>query len=128
MTDTPTALSAAQSSASVELRFSTLNLLNFACPPYACYEFDNIYSTAQWQQKTAWLARIVSATAPDVLALQEVFSVAALREVLAPLGYSSLVTAGVPKLVDDHVFLQPVVALATRHPVLAEAEVQYADR
>lgn len=60
---------------SLSLRFSSLNLQNFAAPPLASYEFDNIYSQAQWQQKTSWLRRTIAAAAPDVLLLQEVFSV-----------------------------------------------------
>ena len=42
-----------------DLRVATLNLLNFAAPPLACYEWDNIYTEAQWQQKTNWLKNLL---------------------------------------------------------------------
>ena len=42
-----------------DLRVATLNLLNFAAPPLACYEWDNIYTEAQWLQKTSWLQSLL---------------------------------------------------------------------
>jgi len=113
---------AALSDASVEptgrLRFSSLNLLNFTVPPYASYEFDNIYSSAQWQQKTDWLRRVLLNVAPDVLALQEVFSTEALQQLTQNLGYSHFAVAEQPMLIDDHVYQKPVVALASKFPIL----------
>lgn len=102
---------------SLSLRFSSLNLQNFAVPPLASYEFDNIYSQAQWQQKTSWLRRTIAAAAPDVLLLQEVFSVDELRQLLLELGYSHFGAAAEPLLVDGHFYLQPVVAIASRYPL-----------
>lgn len=99
------------------LHIASLNLLNFVEPPLACYEWEQIYSAAQWQQKTGWLRALLTAQQPDVLALQEVFSVAALQQLLAPLGYQ-LWTVQQPVLVDEHLFTAPVVALASRYPLL----------
>lgn len=102
---------------SLSLRFSSLNLQNFAAPPLASYEFDNIYSQAQWQQKTNWLRRTIVAASPDVLVLQEVFSVIELKQLLLELGYSHFAAAAEPLLVDGHFYLQPVVAIASRYPL-----------
>ena len=103
------------------LRFSTLNLQNFAAPPLASYEFDNIYSQAQWLQKTNWLRRVIQANSPDVLMLQEVFSVNELKQLLLELGYDYFAVAGEPVLVDNHFYQQPVVALASRFPIKQQA-------
>ena len=69
------------------LTFSTLNLQNFTAPPFASYEFDNIYSQAQWRQKTSWLSRLLQQVQPDMLALQEVFSLAELSQLLRSAGF-----------------------------------------
>lgn len=95
---------------------ATLNLLNFAEPPAASYEWDNIYTAEQWQRKTAWLLSLLEHFQPDILALQELFSVAALAQLVAPLGYQ-LTVATEPRQRDQHIFEQPVVALLSRHPV-----------
>lgn len=100
------------------LRLSSLNLLNFTAPPHASYEFDNIYSSAQWQQKTDWLRRVLLDVAPDVLALQEVFSCEALQQLTTELGYNHFAVAEPPILIDDHVYQKPVVALASKYPIL----------
>lgn len=105
------------------LTFSTLNLHNFTAPPFASYEFDNIYTQAQWLQKTDWLARVLQHSKPDVLALQEVFSLSELSQILQAQGFQHVVSVGQPELVDQHFFRRPVVALASRFPVLAVAEV-----
>lgn len=99
------------------LRLTTLNLHNFAEPPLACYEWDNIYSHAQWQQKTQWLSHTLQRLMPDLLALQEVFSVAALAELLSNTGLPYWAASATPLLIDDHVFQKPVQVLASRYPI-----------
>lgn len=106
------------------VRLSSLNLLNFTAPPHASYEFDNIYSVAQWQQKTDWLRRVLIDVAPDMLALQEVFSCDALQQLTQELGFSYFAVAELPTLIDDHVYQKPVVALASRFPILHSHAVQ----
>lgn len=106
-----------------ELRVATLNLLNFAAPPLACYEWDNIYSAAQWQQKTNWLKTMLQQQQPDVLVLQEVFSVTDLQQLLATLGYAWFAVVEQPELLDQHVFTRPVVAIASRFPMLHTREI-----
>ncbi len=99
-------------------RLATLNLFNFAAPPAASYEWDNIYSSAQWQTKTTWLLDILQRCQPDVLAVQELFSVDVLAALVAPLGYQ-LAVASQPSLKDGHIFEQPVVGLLSRYPISA---------
>lgn len=106
-----------------DLRIATLNLLNFTAPPLASYEWDNIYSAAQWQQKTGWLKSLLQQQQPDILALQEVFSVDVLQQLLFPLGYQWFATVETPVLVDEHVFTKPVVAIASRYPILSTAAI-----
>lgn len=96
--------------------FATLNLLNFTEPPAASYEWENIYTAAQWQCKTRWLVQLLQRVQPDVLAVQELFSIDALAQLVAPLGYQVGVACA-PLLQDQHVFQQPVVALLSRHPI-----------
>lgn len=103
-------------------RFATLNLFNFAQPPAASYEWDNIYSATQWQAKTAWLLQMLQRYQPDVLAVQELFSVDALAALVAPLGYQ-LAVASQPQLKDEHIFMQPVVGLLSRYPVVELKEL-----
>lgn len=100
-------------------RIATLNLQNFACPPYAWYDWEAIYSAEQWQMKTAWLRQLWQQAQTDVLALQEVFSVDALQELCAQAGFDYLLSAGQPAMVDQHIFTAPVVALASRFPLTA---------
>ncbi|HAT43267.1 MAG TPA: endonuclease [Rheinheimera sp.] len=98
-------------------RIATLNLQNFACPPYAWYDWEAIYSAEQWQMKTQWLQRLWQQAHTDVLALQEVFSVEALQRLCAQAGLDYLLSAGQPTMVDQHIFTAPVVALASRYPL-----------
>ncbi len=117
-------LAAAVDPTAGQLRFSSLNLLNFTAPPHASYEFDNIYSAAQWQQKTDWLRRVLLDVAPDVLALQEVFSSEELQQLMLELGYGHFAVAEIPTLIDDHVYQKPVVGLASKFPIIQSNAVQ----
>lgn len=87
----------------------------------AYYDFENIYSQKQWQDKQAWLTRTLFELNADVIGLQEVFSVEALKQHLFSLGYGYFYAAGEPKLESDYVFSEPVVAIASRYPII-EAE------
>ncbi len=35
------------------ITFATINLFNYLAPPNAYYQFDNIYTQAEWQEKKA---------------------------------------------------------------------------
>lgn len=98
-------------------RIATLNLQNFASPPYAWYDWEAIYSPEQWQMKTRWLQQLWCHAQTDVVALQEVFSVESLAQVCGQAGFVHVLTAGQPQMVDQHIFTAPVVALASRYPL-----------
>ncbi|GAM57014.1 endonuclease [Vibrio ishigakensis] len=99
------------------IRIASLNLFNYIQPPSAYYDFENIYSQKQWQDKQAWLTRTLFELNADVIGLQEVFSVEALKQHLFSLGYGYFYVAGEPKLESDYVFSEPVVAIASRYPI-----------
>lgn len=98
-------------------RIATLNLQNFAAPPLAYYEWDAIYSASQWQAKTDWLKRSLTAIKADVVAFQEVFSKAELQQLCLALGFEHFYAPSEPELLDQHVYRKPVVALASRWPL-----------
>lgn len=104
-----------------DYQIATLNLQNFAEPPYACYDWDAIYSAKQWQMKTHWLRQLWQQAGLDVLAVQELFSVSALQTLCHDAGLPHLLVAAEPSLQDNHVFTAPVVALASRFPLQALA-------
>lgn len=103
------------------IRLASLNLQNFTQPPHASYEWENIYAPWQWQQKCQWLQNLLTDIAPDVFACQEVFSVDALKELMATAGYPFWLVSGDPVLIDDHVFQKPVQCLASRYPLQQQA-------
>ncbi len=99
--------------------FATLNLYQFAEPPVAWYDQDNVYTGTQWQDKKQWITEQLAAVDADVVGFQEVFSVDALRALVAAAGYSEFAVVDQPKQSDDspNVHFSPVVALASKHPI-----------
>ena len=57
-----------------QIRLASFNLFNFIAPPDAYYEFNNIYTQAQWQQKCDWISHYLATHQPCVIGFQEVFS------------------------------------------------------
>ncbi|KGT34303.1 endonuclease, partial [Vibrio parahaemolyticus] len=57
------------------ITFVTANLFNFVAPPNAYYDFENIYSQEQWRDKLAWTQNQLEKLEPDIIGLQEVFSI-----------------------------------------------------
>ncbi|BDM65593.1 endonuclease [Shewanella sp. NFH-SH190041] len=102
---------------------ATLNLLNFAEPPFASYEYDNIYSQLQWQRKCQWICDYLTLYRPDVIAFQEVFSPVALQALLASQGWMHFTVVQQPLLRDDYIFHRPVNAIASRYPITHSAAV-----
>ncbi|WP_025820553.1 endonuclease/exonuclease/phosphatase family protein [Shewanella marina] len=98
---------------------ATLNLFNFLAPPDAYYQFDNIYTEQQWQKKCAWLTRFIERIEPDILGLQEVFSIAELQQLLTPLGYPYFACVDQPQIHDEFIYTDPVVAVASKYPITA---------
>ncbi|WP_317918479.1 endonuclease/exonuclease/phosphatase family protein [Vibrio sp. MACH09] len=106
---------------------STLNLFNYLQPPNAFYQFDNIYSDTEWQRKVTWLSNCINELQSDVIAFQEVFSPDILKQQLNQLGYPHFVCLDSPSVRDGYQYSDPVLALASKHPIL-DAQLLTADR
>ncbi|QYJ85568.1 endonuclease/exonuclease/phosphatase family protein [Shewanella mesophila] len=100
------------------LKIATINLFNFIAPPAAYYDFINIYSEEQWQKKCDWITRYVLTHQPDVVGFQEVFSIDALRTLMLDAGYPYFAVVDQPEVIDDFIYRSPVVALASKHPIV----------
>lgn len=64
------------------LRIASLNTLNLRLPARAIYQ-DVGYTPAEFEAKSAWLARMIDALSSQLVGLQEIFDQAALRETVA---------------------------------------------
>ncbi|MCL1074670.1 endonuclease/exonuclease/phosphatase family protein [Shewanella dokdonensis] len=106
-----------------DFTLATLNLYNFAAPPLAYHQFDNIYSQQQWRQKCDWISRWVRAAKPQLLAMQEVFSPEALQTLCDQCGLPYFVTIAQPQI-EGFVAHQSVVALASSYPLTDVSEVE----
>ncbi|OAN18128.1 hypothetical protein A3K86_04295 [Photobacterium jeanii] len=104
----------------IEDRFTiaTFNLFNYIAPPDAFYDFENIYSLQEWQKKQAWIKRYLSAVQPDIIGFQEVFSASSLEELVHTEGYEYFAVVDEPSLVDDYIYQDPIVAIASRFPIV----------
>lgn len=101
-----------------EIRFATFNALNLALPETRFYENHEPYSIARYDAKITWLAQQMDRLDADVIGFQEIFSQAALADVLARTrNYRSAQQIGVDPEPRDGV-LTPSVALVTRLPVV----------
>lgn len=113
-----------QSNETTTIRIATLNLCNYIQPPLACYDYDSIYTQAQWQQKQQWLTSLLKRHHPDVIGFQEVFSCHALEQQLNQLGYPYFTVVEQPELIADYIYQKPVVAVASRFPISSVAAIQ----
>lgn len=102
------------------MRISTFNLYNFAAPPMAWYQRSNRYSATEWEAKRAWVAGRIADLQLDIVGFQEVFSVGALQSLAAAAGLTHFHVAETPRVSadDPQVFDRPVVAIASRFPIL----------
>jgi endonuclease/exonuclease/phosphatase family metal-dependent hydrolase len=66
-----------------EIRFATFNVLNLALPGLRYYDGIEPYTEQQYEAKVSWLARQLDRLDADVIALQEVFCQAAVKDVMA---------------------------------------------
>ncbi|MDF0535517.1 endonuclease/exonuclease/phosphatase family protein [Shewanella sp. A32] len=105
-----------------DFTIATLNLYNFAAPPLAYHQFDNIYSQSQWHLKCNWTRRWLRAARPQLLGMQEVFSPTALQSLCAECDLPYFVTIAEPQ-VTDYVAHQSVVALASAFPLTEVSQV-----
>lgn len=108
-----------------QITFSTANLFNFIAPPDAYYDFENIYSTEQWQDKLAWTKSQFEKLDPDVISLQEVFSIGETKAFFAQIGYEYFATVDTPHIEGEYIYSRPVVAVASRFPIENFEEVTF---
>lgn len=104
----------------------TFNLFNYIAPPDAYYDSENIYSASQWKKKEKWINQQLADLSPDIIGFQEVFSPKALKLLAASHGLSHFVTVSEPGVRSQHVYDKPVVALASRFPILSARAVEVA--
>ncbi len=101
-----------------KLKVTTCNLCNFVEPPFAYYEMESIYTAKQWQQKTEWLKRTLTALDSDIIAFQEVFSVETLQTLLKELGYPYFSYNLQPNIEAGYIYSRPALAFASRYPII----------
>jgi endonuclease/exonuclease/phosphatase family metal-dependent hydrolase len=101
-----------------DIKIATFNLFNYLAPPDAFYDFDRIYSAEQWHKKENWISTYLQTEQPDIVGFQEVFSVDALAALLKRQGYDYFAVVDQPTVIDDFIYRDPVVALASKFPIL----------
>jgi len=101
-----------------QVKIATFNLFNYLEPPFAFYDFDRIYSVEQWQKKQLWIRDYLREFQPDIIAFQEVFSPESLQDLVAQEGYVHFAVVDQPEIIDDFIFRHPVVAIASRYPIV----------
>lgn len=107
-----------ESNHSSPLRIATFNLFNYLEPPNAFYEFERIYSAKQWQKKQRWISDYLATNQPDIIGFQEVFSTDSLKQLLHEQGYHYFAVVDQPEIIDDFIYKSPVVAVASRYPII----------
>ena len=93
-------------------------MFNYLEPPNAFYEFERIYSAAQWVKKQNWITDYLGEYQPDIIGFQEVFSTESLKELVAAQGYDYFSVVAQPQVLDDFIYRSPVVAIASRYPIV----------
>lgn len=108
-----------------EIRFATFNVCNLSQPGAKLYDNLSPLTEAEYQAKVAWTARQLDQLDADVIGLQEIFSMAALRDVLARSErYRDAALAGFdppPDPVTGDSRMTPQVALISRLPLAVPA-------
>jgi predicted extracellular nuclease len=113
-----------------EIRFATFNVCNLSQPGAKLYDNLAPLTPAEYQAKVEWTAHQLDQLDADVIGLQEIFSLAALRDVLAhSRRYREATLAGFEPQPDPGTGaarLMPQVALISRLP-LAVPATEYAE-
>jgi endonuclease/exonuclease/phosphatase family metal-dependent hydrolase len=109
-----------------ELRFATFNVCNLALPGVKFYDDVLPYTVEEYEAKTTWLAAQIDRLDADVIGFQEIFSQAALKDVLAKTRNYRQATLTGQELAPVSGRLTPGVALVSRLP-LAGTPVSYTD-
>jgi endonuclease/exonuclease/phosphatase family metal-dependent hydrolase len=110
--------------ANTQLKIATFNLFNYLEPPNAYYDFERIYSAEQWQKKQRWITEYLREYQPDIIGFQEVFSTESLKELVKTKGYEYFAVVDQPHVIDDFIYKKPVVAIASRYPIVDIKAVQ----
>ncbi len=108
----------------LQLKIATFNLFNYLEPPNAYYEFERIYSAEQWQKKQTWISDYLAEHQPHIIGFQEVFSPDALKKLVASQAYNYFAVVDQPHVIDDFIYQSPVVAIASRYPIVDVAAVK----
>lgn len=106
------------------IKIASINLFNFIEPPLAYYDFENIYSHGQWQKKCHWLSEFLAHRQPDIVGFQEVFSPEPLKRIASEQGLVYFAVVDEPTLISDYIYRSPVVALASRYPIVEVSSVE----
>ncbi|MYM68879.1 endonuclease/exonuclease/phosphatase family protein [Pseudoduganella sp. FT55W] len=108
-----------------EIRFATFNVCNLSQPGAKLYDNLAPLTEAEYQAKVTWTAQQLDELDADVIGLQEIFSLDALRDVMAhSRRYRDATLAGFeppPDSLTGAPRLTPEVALITRLPLAAPA-------
>ncbi|WP_253912497.1 endonuclease/exonuclease/phosphatase family protein [Vibrio sp. B1Z05] len=102
-----------------QFKISTFNLFNYLSPPGAYYDFENIYSIDQWQDKQRWTLDQIKLSDADIIGFQEIFSPLPLQEQLLDLGYHHFSVIDEPTIEDEFIYSEPVVGIASRYPIVS---------
>jgi endonuclease/exonuclease/phosphatase family metal-dependent hydrolase len=108
-----------------QVKIATFNLFNYLEPPNAYYEFERIYTALQWYKKQRWIANYLNEYQPDIIGFQEVFSIESLKLLVTKLGYPYFAVIDAPHVIDDFIYKHPVVAIASRYPIVEVAGVKH---
>lgn len=108
-----------------EIRFATFNVCNLSQPGAKLYDNLAPLTAEQYAAKVQWTAQQLDALNADVIGLQEIFSMAAVRDVLAhSRRYREASLSGFDPAADPltgEARLAPQVALISRLPLAAPA-------
>jgi endonuclease/exonuclease/phosphatase family metal-dependent hydrolase len=103
-----------------EIRFATFNVCNLALPGMQFYDNLQPFTPEEYDAKITWIAQQLDTLNADVIGFQEIFSQAALKDVLARTkNYQQAHHIGIDP--DPNLRLTPSVALVSRLPLAAAA-------
>lgn len=105
-----------------EIRFATFNVCNLAPPGMQFYDNLLPFTPAEYDEKVTWIAQQLDKLDADLIAFQEIFSQAALKDVLArTTRYQQAHHLGIDP--DPALRLTPSVALVSRLPLAGPIKI-----
>jgi len=75
-------------------------------------------------QKQRWLADYLKNQQPDIIGFQEVFSINELKQQVNAEGYLYFAVVDEPTVIDDFIYRDPVVAIASRYKIVDVSQVE----